>query len=153
MTELAPSLEPMDIELESGLSLIPHSPEHPGGRAFVIWDGEAIVGGVALVPKNEATAQISYWLDESLPPNGYLAEALPALPEQAFAEAGFDKLTITVATDDTPVVKTLERLGFRLAEIDNAKRTWGLELYADEEKISFPPVRVDLDNLDINRLA
>lgn len=147
MRLLERTTKPPDIEIEPGLDLIPKDPEAVGGPEFLIWNGEAVVGSLTLVLRGERLAQPPFLLDEQLSINGFLEKSILALLQYASEQAGYDRLVITVATDDAPAIETLEKLGFRLAEIDNTKKTRGFELYADREETGFPPVRVDLDKL------
>ncbi|MEK7096053.1 MAG: hypothetical protein AAB896_02065 [Patescibacteria group bacterium] len=143
-----------DIEIEPGLDLIPKDPEAVGGPEFLIWNGEAVVGSLTLVLRGERPAQPPFLLEEQLSTNGFLEKSISALSQYASEQAAYDRLVVTVATDDAPAIETLEKLGFRLAESDNTKKTRGFELYADKDRVSYPPMRVDLDeSSDINRLT
>lgn len=153
MSVLERTIETPDIKVGPGLDLIPKDPKAVGGAEFLIWNGEAVVGSLTLVLRGERPAQPPFLLEEPLSTNGFLEKSILALSQYASGQEDYDRLVVTIATDDAPAIKTLGKLGFRLAGVNNADKTRGFELYTGGKKASYPPVRVDLDEpSDIKRL-
>lgn len=129
-------------------------PKDPTRLRFGIYDQGAMVGSINLTPKDKGVAEIGYWVGGQFVGRGYAARAIKELALYAFDVLGLEKLIANARADNLASVKTLEKSGFRLAEINNAQNTRGFELYADEERLSYPPIRVDLDEPDdMNRLT
>lgn len=130
------------------------APDDPTKLRFGIYDQGIMVGSINLTPKDEGVAEVGYWVGGQFVGNSYAAKAVKELALYAFDVLGLEKLIANARADNLASLKTLENSGFRLAEVDNAKKTRGFELYADKDKVSYPPLRVDLDKTDdINRLS
>lgn len=138
-----------DIEVDDSLALIAEASNN-GNQDFLVWDGEAIVGGYGLFPSMylDGDAWVSYWRDQDRPPNGSMTRSLPELARHAF-DSGIDRLLVELAADDATSQRLFESAGFRVAVMDQDAQTRMLELprqaFFHEDGYHSRPVRVYLN--------
>jgi hypothetical protein len=153
MQEAAPQIQPIDIEVEDGLSLHEFDPHDTDATEFGIWNGEAIVGSIALVHRGRDAASISYVLDVEYQNQGVLTKSLSKMPEVleslglksvvAELDAGFDPDGRNFGATDLPYRNALETAGFRVAAYSHQRQKILYELI--DNPPHYNPVRVNVD--------
>jgi hypothetical protein len=156
MLEAVPRLELNEIELGNGFSLIP-CPSIDQESEFVLWDGQAIVGGTIFNSAENRTAHV--WADESLMGGDYSPSVMRVLSGYAYNQPGVGRIT-TEFDSTSPAAgshaRCLESLGFRLSGIDHGLKThlyeWIADSFDDDGQRNpgyyFLPVRIISGNFD-----
>lgn len=115
-------------------------PRHEAGDeyAFVVKDGDTVVGVTGLVDVQGGTAELGYWVGRPFWGNGYATEGVRQTIEHAFGDLGLTHLFARPLMSNPPSRRVLEKLGF--TEGDREQH----ELWSEDE----PVVRYTLDAAD-----
>lgn len=107
---------------------------------------DEVAGGIGYgADATMPSAEIGYWLAEAGWGRGYGLEAARAITEQAFAVAGFERLTASYRHGNEASRRILDRLGFRLVGHGHG---WNAGL-----KRHVPVARLELGRREWQRLA
>lgn len=79
-------------------------------------DDDALVGMVGLARRDDAAAELGYWLAPEARGRGLMGRAVGLVVATAFDRLGLDRLTWRAFVGNGPSRRVAERAGFRVAE-------------------------------------
>ena len=92
-------------------------------QAFGVWLGDALIGRVDLVGREEGNFVLGYWLDHEHTRHGYATSACHALIEYGRSDLNATDIWAGVTKGNIASEKLLERLGFeRVADMGTYNR-------------------------------
>ncbi len=92
-----------------------HNPYRPEEIRFGIWVEDALVGGINMLPLNNADFFLSFWIGEKDLGKAYAGKASKGLIEAAFDNKQARVFVAEAAKTNSFAIDILERLGFTVA--------------------------------------
>jgi RimJ/RimL family protein N-acetyltransferase len=109
-------------------------PMQADSSAFGVWvlierASATVIGDAGFLgaPGADRTVEIGYSVVPACRGHGYATEGVAALVEWALAQPGVETVVAECDSDNTPSIRTLERLGFALAGESHGRLRWRLD--------------------------
>jgi RimJ/RimL family protein N-acetyltransferase len=105
---------PHPYSLDDAEAFIARANTRAGETAFVIaLANDTLIGGCGLGPLEDDTPELGYWLGAPFWGKGYATEAVRAVVDYAFTEAGHDFLNAGARVTNPASRRVLEKCGFQ----------------------------------------
>ena len=106
----------------------------PQTECFGVWvmiehDSRSVVGDIGFIgpPDETGSVEVGYSVIPRRRRRGYASEAARAILDWAVSQAGVHIVVASCERDNTPSIRTLERLGFRRTSEANGRIRWQFE--------------------------